>query len=311
MNKYHEINLGKVSIGGPLGARTGMLVGSIFYDKHSIVSDAFAGTFDEERAAKLITRVNDTHAKYGMQMAFDVIAASGEAMDKFLRFVSARTDLPMMINATEGDARVQGLETAAELGILDRCIYASLNEDTEEFEIEALKKHKPGAVMILAYDVADPTPEGTVAMIENVFRPMLDAIGVEAPIVDCGVMDPPSIGITNRAIKLVRETYGYPAGGAVANCFPQWTGLKDLGKDFVNLSLGASLLSIRFHGGDFLHYGLVERTVPAAHAVASGEVFLGFAAQELDGHTLPRPHPVLSMFKLAVPATGPAAVAAE
>lgn len=307
MATYHEIKLGKVSIGGPLGARTGMLVGSIFYDKHSIVTDAFAGDFNEEKAEALIKRVNDTHKKYGMQMAFDVIAASGEAMDKFLRFVAARTDLPMMINATEGEARVKGLETAAELGVLDRCIYASLNEDTEDFEIEALKANKPGAVMILAYDVADPTPEGTVAMIENTFRPWLDEIGIEAPIVDCGVMDPPSIGITNRAIKLVRETYGYPAGGAVANCFPQWTGLKDLGKEFVQLSLGASLLSIRYHGGDFLHYGLIERTVPAAHAVASGEVFLGFAAQELDGHKLPSPHPVLSMFKLASPAPAQAA----
>ncbi|MFH1554566.1 MAG: tetrahydromethanopterin S-methyltransferase subunit H [Pseudomonadota bacterium] len=309
MADFHEISLGKVTIGGPLGGRTGMLVGSIFYDKHSIVTDAFAGAFDEERAARLIQRVNDTHRAYGMQMSFDVIAASEQAMDKFLRFVAARTDLAMMINATEGEARVQGLKTAAEIGCLDRCIFASLNEDTEPFELDALKRYRPGAVMILAYDVGDPTPEGTVNMIEKTFRPWLDEIGVEAPIVDCGVMDPPSIGITNRAIKLVRETFGYPAGGAVSNCFPQWTGLKALGKDFVNLSLGASLLSIRFHGGDFLHYGLIERTVPAAHAVASGEVFLGFAAQELDGQKLPKPHPLLSMFKLAPPSAAPAAAA--
>jgi tetrahydromethanopterin S-methyltransferase subunit H len=301
MSTYHEIKLGKVTIGGPLGGRTGMLVGSIFYDKHSIVKDAFAGEFDATRAEGLIKRVNETHLRYGVQMALDVIAASEEAMDKYLRFVAPRTDLPILINATEGEARVQGLKTAAEIGCLDRCIFASLNEDTENFEIDALKANKPGAVMILAYDVGDPTPQGTIAMIENTFRPWLDEIGVEAPIVDCGVMDPPSIGITNRAIKLVRDTYGYPAGGAVANCFPQWTGLKELGKDFVNLSLGASLLSIRFHGGDFLHYGLIERTVPAAHAVASGEVFLGFAAQELDGQKLPTPHPVLAMFKLAKP----------
>lgn len=306
MVPFHEIKLGKVSIGGPLGARTGMLVGSIFYDKHSIVTDAFAGEFDPAKASKLIERVNETHRKYGMQFAFDVIAASAEAMEKFLVFVAERTDLPMMINATEGEARVAGLKKAAEIGALDRCIYASLNEDTEEYELEALERHKPGAVMILAYDTSNPTPEGTVEMIENLFRPWLNRIGVEAPIVDCGVMDPPSIGITNRAIKLVRETYGYPAGGAVANCFPQWTGLRDLGKDFVNLSLGASLLSIRFHGGDFLHYGLIERTIPAAHAVASGEVFLGFAAQELDGHKLTNDHPVYSMFKLAPP---PAAAA--
>ncbi len=46
----HEIKLGKVRIGGPFGATTGMMVGSIFYDKHSIVEDAFAGTFNADRA---------------------------------------------------------------------------------------------------------------------------------------------------------------------------------------------------------------------------------------------------------------------
>jgi tetrahydromethanopterin S-methyltransferase subunit H len=55
----------KVTIGGPLGGRTGLLVGSIFYDKHSIVKDAFAGECDATRAEGLIKRVNETHIRYG------------------------------------------------------------------------------------------------------------------------------------------------------------------------------------------------------------------------------------------------------
>jgi tetrahydromethanopterin S-methyltransferase subunit H len=293
------IRIGKAVIGGPLGSHTGLLVGSIFYDKHSIVRDAFAGEIDAARAEALLARVNGLAQRYGVQMAIDVIAASPEAVERFLGFVAPRTELPLLINATEAEVRVAGLEVAARLGLLERCIFASLNEDTEDAEIAALKRHRPAAVMVLANDVGDPTPEGSCAMVETRFRPMLDEIGVEVPIVDLGVMDPPSVGIAMRGIQAVRERFGYPAGCAFSNCFPQWTGLSSLGKEWVNLSLVAALISCRAHGGDFLHYGIIEKAAVAAHGAASAEVFYGFAAQELDGHRLPADHALLKMFKLA------------
>lgn len=298
LNKYHEIKIGDATIGGPLGSHTGLLVGSIFYDKHSLVADAFEGSFDEEKAAKLIDRVNGLAERYGVQMAFDVIAASPEAMEKFIEFVVPRTTLPFMINASEADVHIAGLECADRLGVLGRVIFASLNEDTEDQIIEALGKHKPACVMVLANDVGNPTPEGSCEMIENLFRPMLDEIGVEAPLVDLGAMDPPSVGISMRGISAVRQQFGYPAGCAFSNCFPQWTGLRDLGREWVNLSLTTALVACRAAGGDFLHYGIIEKAAMAAHVGGSAEVFYGFAAQELDGHQLPKGHALLKMFKL-------------
>jgi tetrahydromethanopterin S-methyltransferase subunit H len=297
--KFHEIKIGDVTIGGPLGSHTGLAVGSIFYDKHSLVSAAFAGTFDEERAERLVARVNNLSERYGVQMAFDIIAASPEAMEKFIEFVAARTKLPFMINASEAEVHIAGLQCADKLGLLNRVIFASLNEDTEPEIIEALGRHKPACVMILANDVGNPTPEGSCEMIENMFRPMLDEIGVEAPLVDLGAMDPPSVGISMRGIEMVRERFGYPAGCAFSNCFPQWTGLRDLGREWVNLSLATALVVCRAAGGDFLHYGIIEKAPMAAHVLGSAEVFYGFAAQELDGHQLPEGHALLKMFKLA------------
>lgn len=295
---YHPIKIGDVTIGGPLGSHTGLLVGSIFYDKHSVVTDAFAGTFDEAKAASLIEKVNGLSERYGVQMAFDVIAASPEAMEKFIEFVGARTKLPFMINASESDVHIAGLECADRLGLLNRAIFASLNEDTEDSIVEALGKHKPACVMILANDVGNPTPEGSCDMIENTFHPMLKEIGVEAPLVDLGAMDPPSVGISMRGISAVRKRFGYPAGCAFSNCFPQWTGLRELGREWVNLSLGTALVACRAAGGDFLHYGIIEKATLAAHVGGSAEVFYGFAAQELDGCPLPEGHALLKMFKL-------------
>lgn len=294
----HVLKIGDATIGGPMGSTTGLVVGSIFYDKHSIVSDPFAGEFNESRAIELVDRVNKLSKRYGVQMAFDIIAASSEAMERFLEFISARTTLPLLINATEAEARMAGLKAAAKLGILNRSIYASLNEDTEDEELEVLGRHRPAAVMILASDISNPTPEGSCEMIENYYHPMLKEIGVTAPIVDLGTMDPPSIGLNIRQIQAVRERFGYPAGCAFSNCFPQWTSVNQLGREWVNLSLATALVACRAAGGDYLHYGIIEKAAMAAHVSATAEVFYGFAAQELDGHKLPEGHPLWNMFKL-------------
>jgi tetrahydromethanopterin S-methyltransferase subunit H len=293
-----EITIGNATIGGPLGSRSGLLVGSLFYDKHSVVKDPFEGEFDAERAGALLKTATRAASRNGVQVAIDVIAASATAISKFLPFVAENCPLPMMINSSEAEVHVAGLEVASKLGVLDRCIFASLNMDTEDDELEALKKYRPAAVMIMANDGADPTPEGCCAFIEDFYLPMLSDIGVDVAIADLGTMDPPSVGLCMRGISAVRERFGFPAGCAFSNCISQWTGLRELGREYVNYSLGAALVACRGAGADFLHYGLIEKTKAVAHIAGSAEVFYGFAAQELDDVTLPEGHALLKMFKL-------------
>lgn len=298
MKTLQELTIGSATIGGPLGSRSPLLVGSLFYDKHSVVKDAFAGEFDEDRARELLRDADEAAERHGVQVAIDVIAASPEAMQIFLPFVAENSSLPMMINSSEGEVHIAGLEIADAQGFLDRCIFASLNMDTEDEELEALKAHPPAAVMIMANDGADPTPEGCCQFIEDFYLPMLEDIGVETPIVDLGAMDPPSVGLCMRGITAVREQFGFPAGCAFSNCISQWTGLRELGREYTNYSLGAALIACRGAGGDFLHYGLIEKTKAMAHIAGSAEVFYGFAAQELDDQQLPEGHALLKMFKL-------------
>ncbi|MCB2188261.1 MAG: tetrahydromethanopterin S-methyltransferase subunit H [Deltaproteobacteria bacterium] len=298
MPDHHPLRLGDATLGGPWGATTGLLVGSIFYDNHSLITDSRSGEFDQARAARLLAAVNHQQARYGVQMALDVLAPSAPAMERYLEFVAARTNLPLFINATEPEVRLAGLAAASRLGLLGRTAYCSLTEETEGEELAALGRTPPAAVMILACDIGDLTPAGTVAMVERVFQPMLREIGQKMPIVDVGTMDPPSVGLNLRQIVAVRQELGYPAGCAFANCFPQWSGLRDLGREARNLSLAAALVACRGAGAEYLHYGIIEKAAPAAHAAATAEVFYGFAAQELDGAKLPAGHPLSKMFKL-------------
>jgi tetrahydromethanopterin S-methyltransferase subunit H len=75
----HELTIGGATIGGPLGSRPGLLVGSIFYDKHSLVTDAFAGIFDEDRAARLLARVDGLASRYGLQRFVWLVRSRYEA----------------------------------------------------------------------------------------------------------------------------------------------------------------------------------------------------------------------------------------
>ncbi len=297
MRPTKAIQIGANSVGGPFGAQSGLIVGSIFYDNHSLVTDVMAGDIRQDRATHRIEQVTALACRYGVQLGLDVIAASSMAMQKYLPFVSSRTTLPLLINATEAEVRIAGLEAASKLGILERCIFASLNEDTEDEEIEALGQHRPAAVMVLASDITDPTPEGTCQMLESTFQPMLREINVETPIVDVGTMDAPSIGLNLRQIAAVREHFGYPAGCAFSNCFSQWPALTRLGLRWVDLSLAAALVACRGAGADFLHFGIIEKATMAAHVTATTEIFHGFAAKELDGQDLPREHALWKMFE--------------
>jgi tetrahydromethanopterin S-methyltransferase subunit H len=80
MPDLRPLKIGSVTIGGPMGSATGLAIGSIFYDKHSVVKDPFSGDFNETRAGELIDQVNKLGKRYGVQMAFDIIAASPDAM---------------------------------------------------------------------------------------------------------------------------------------------------------------------------------------------------------------------------------------
>jgi len=293
------IGLGEATIGGEFGARTGLLVGSIFYDGHSVVADALAGTFDEARAGALIERFEAARRRYAVQMALDVIAATPLAMERYLEFVAPRTGAPVLINATEPEVRTAGLAAADRLGILGRSVYASLTEDAADEEIDALAAHRPAAVMVLACDAGDPSPDGTCRLLDERLLPLTTDLGIDVPIVDVGVMDPPSIGLALRSIEAVRARYGYPVGCAFANALPQWTSLRALGRPWTDISLAAALVATRAAGADFLHFGIVERAPVAAHAAATAEVFYGYAAREVDGLALPAEHPLRAMFRLA------------
>ena len=91
--------IGKLRIGGQPGELSTLLIGSIFYKGHKIVSDAKKGIFDKEAAEKLIKRQEELSDITGNPCMLDVVINSSEAIDKYLDFVSNVTDYPFVFDA--------------------------------------------------------------------------------------------------------------------------------------------------------------------------------------------------------------------
>jgi len=83
------------TIGGPLGSRSGLLVGSLFYDKlPSSPTPSQVNSTKNVQAYYSRPRPRQPAATV-VQIAIDVIAASPEAIAKFLPFVAENCPLPI------------------------------------------------------------------------------------------------------------------------------------------------------------------------------------------------------------------------
>ena len=112
MQKKFEIS--GVSIGGSPNTRPMVLVGSIFYDKHSVVKDMAKGEFDRAETERQINLQDELSDKTGLPCALDVIASTPKSMERFLRFASEVSDKPLFMDGSTYDVRIAGADLVSE-----------------------------------------------------------------------------------------------------------------------------------------------------------------------------------------------------
>jgi tetrahydromethanopterin S-methyltransferase subunit H len=98
--------------------------------------------------------------------------------------------------------------------------------------------------------------------------------GIENVLVDTAVLDPPSIGLSARAIYLVKEELGLPAGTAPCNSIYTWA----KGKEWkaIKTSIISTAAMIHTLGADFILYGSIKNAPMIFPALAIVESCIAY-----------------------------------
>jgi len=251
-------DIGGVRVGGAPGTRPTVLIGSIFYRGHGIVTDEGNGEFDRSRAEELMKTQEEFSDRTGNPCMLDVVGASSEAMTRALDFTAEASSCPLLLDGVSPPIRMEALRYVEEAGLSGRIIYNCITPEYKPAELEALGLSGVESAVLLAYNTRDFTTRGRLESIRETVPTLLEA-GIGKILVDTCVLDIPSLGSACRAVFDVKSELGLPAGCGAHNAIGTWRGLRTkMGRQARSPSIAvASALPVAA-GGDFVLYGPIE-----------------------------------------------------
>ena len=290
-SEQRVLRIAGVPVGGVPGRRPTVLVGSIFYRGHRIVDDDVKGVFDRGEAERLINVQDELSDKTGNPCMVEVVASTPEAMVRYLDFTASVTEAPILLGGVDAASRTAGVRYAAEVGLLDRCVYNSVSGVSKEAEIKSLSELGVENVVVLAYGPRAVTSSDRFRLVEELLGKVQEA-GVRNVLVDTCVLDVPSLGIACKTVMAVKSELGLPAGCGAHNAVGTWRGLREkFGRRAVRPASVAACVAAASAGADFILYGPMRHAKVVFPAVAM--VDAAYGQVEMEGGFIPgRGHPL-------------------
>ena len=291
-----------VKVGGQPGEYPTVLIGSIFYEKHRIVSDPLRGKFDEAVAESLIKRQEELFDKTGNSFILDVVGLNSEALIKYIDFVSKATEAPFLVDGPSAQVRMPAMKHVVEVGLKDRAIYNSLDYHVKPEEVSMLNELNVESAVLMAYNPRNVWSEGRLEILRGYEGQMglleaAEKAGIRNLLVDTAVLDVPSIGHAAKAIYLVKSEHGLPTGCGPSNAITTWKRLKKEYKPFAYHAClaGSAIVNIMAYA-NFLLYGPMEFAETVYPACAMTDAIIAYAARKLGTRPKVSNHPLFKIF---------------
>lgn len=284
-------NIGNVRVGGRLGEYPTVLIGSMFFRGHKIVSDPDKGIFDKNQAKDLLDREEELSAQTGNPRFIDVIGETGEALINYIEWVAANYSSPILVDSSVPKARMEAITHFSKTEVAPRLIYNSLEPHHTEEELACIKESGIKSAIALPLTTKAIKPKARVKLLEEKMLPAAETAGVENLLVDVGVLDIPSIGWSAQTIREVKETLGYPSGCAPANAIHQWKRITERGTPAFEAAAAVVCGLPLSYGGDFVFYGLTKNAPWIYPAMAGLDAMLAYGAWNL-GVRVDQEHPL-------------------
>jgi tetrahydromethanopterin S-methyltransferase subunit H len=289
--------IARVKVGGQPGQLPTVMVGSIFYHKDKLVLDPRTGSFDRDQAEQMLKTEETLCATTGNPRIVDVCASWCEAFPKFVDFVANTVKGPFTIDGTTAEVRMAGAKHVCEAGLSDRVVYNSINPETRDDEIAAVRDAGIKAAILLALNAKNPTISGRMAVIDKLLERAKSA-GVEKLLVDTTVLDIPDPGPAGKTAYLVKERYGLPCGCGAHNAVEMWFKRKKLEPDAqLTSSVVANVVPIVM-GSSFMLYGPVGNASRMYVPIAVTDAYVAYTMmQEYNIRPLVNTHPLFRIFR--------------
>ncbi len=293
-----EIN--GVQIGGQPGDVPTVLIGSIFYHGHKIVSDAKEGHFNRKKAQQLIETQDQMMEKTGNPCMLDVVIDSKEVLTQYIDFVAETTNCPLLLDSSVPSIRIAAIEYAEEIGLLSRVIYNSLSPKSTKEELERLQHLRVEQAILLALDPQLVTTSGRIEVIKNSegngLVDVAQKCGITKQLVDTCVLDVPSLGIASKTIMELKDQFGMVCGCGSHNAIETWGGLTTkFRSNLRETGIAAVAVFATTAGADFILYGPVDNANAVFPMVAMVDAAWGQVIFE-QTRKVNRAHP---LFKIA------------
>lgn len=247
-----------VKVGGQPGENPTVMIGSIFYKGDKNVRDEKSGVFDRGAAEDLISRLEEISDKTGLPAILDVVCSTPENSRRYLEFAADATEMPISIDYVSEEAGLSGMETAKEIGILDRTILNSINPETKPPIYNKAMEVGLRSAIALTYSTRALISYRERIKLLDVLIPRMKDAGIANILVDTVVLDVATLGLACKAIYEIKEKFGYPVGCGAHNAVASWRSLKK--KDKILRMVCASIangLPIAV-GADFVLYGPIN-----------------------------------------------------
>jgi tetrahydromethanopterin S-methyltransferase subunit H len=300
MEKFYSeqivTSINGTNLGGQPGERPTVLVGSLFFRGHQIVSDHRKGLFDQKRALALLALDAEMAVESGNPNMIDVIGDTGEALIRYIEFVAEHSAAPILVDSASCAARLEAVRYFAGTALMPRLIYNSLDEHHSEAELDCLGECEVKSAVLLAFSPRHLKPQARVEMLVNDLLPAAQRAGVENVLVDTGVLDIPSVGWSTQAIHLVKKQIGYPCGCAPSNALYQWTRLRDKGSPAFEAASAVTFTLPISYGANFVFYGPMRNAPWVYPACAAMDAMVASAARNYGVRPVIREHPLYRIF---------------
>lgn len=288
-------DIGGVRVGGRPGENPTVLIGSMFFRGHKIVSDPAKGIFDKGKAKALLDREEELSAQTGNPRIIDVIAETAPALISYIEWVAAHYSSPILVDSPLPRVRMEAIRHFSKTEIVPRLIYNSLEAHYTEEELACIQECGIKSAVVLPLSTKACRPRDRVKLLEEDMLPAAEGAGLENLLVDVGVMDIPSIGWSTQALREVKENWGYPCGCAPSNAIYLWHKLRERGTPAFEATAALVYGLPLCWGGDFILYGPTRNALWAYPACAAVDAMLAYGAMNL-GVRVDRQHPLYKIF---------------